>query len=436
MVLFKGKFGVLFLSATIPVAIATLYLNNVGATGIGKVDGVPKDTVEQKREPGSQSSLSCLIPKGLSVSGPYQSKNLSVFLIHGEDSLHVKPIMPLDEAMKAKTVTVHETGDVNNLSIENLASASVFLQSGDIVKGGNQDRMIKSDLLLPPHSGKIPIEAFCVEQGRWQRRGTEASEVFSSAVLQGATNGTIGAMNSAPPAIQGAINGTIGPQSGELINAPVIQGTTNNSISLQAATNGTNGTIGPGADGFSIDPQSAVWQSVRVAQGKLSKTVGKQVANPLSSTSLQLSLENKEVQEKTAQYVKDLSGIINSRRNVIGFAFTVNSSLDRAEIFGSENLFKTQWPKVLKSAATEAITDQDAKAGKTPVTTAVVENWLRTSGELGTQTITSTKSARINKIDSRTRLVIESQSLAEKGALLHTNFVNKLYTGTAVNSSN
>ena len=63
----------------------------------------------------------------------------------------------------------------------------MYVQSGDIVKGGQQDRMLGVDLVVPPRSGKISISAFCVEQGRWQKRGNEESTRFSSSTERVAT---------------------------------------------------------------------------------------------------------------------------------------------------------------------------------------------------------------------------------------------------------
>ena len=61
------------------------------------------------------------------------------------------------------------------------------MQSGDIVKGGQQDRMIGVDLIVPARSGKIKIAAFCVEQGRWTKRGSEDSTKFTSSTDRAAT---------------------------------------------------------------------------------------------------------------------------------------------------------------------------------------------------------------------------------------------------------
>ena len=55
------------------------------------------------------------------------------------------------------------------------------MQSGDIVKGGQQDRVLTVSLILPPKSGRIPIASFCVEQGRWTARGKEDVKTFATA---------------------------------------------------------------------------------------------------------------------------------------------------------------------------------------------------------------------------------------------------------------
>src|SRR5262249_27618054 len=114
-------------------------------------------------------------PPPLKMTGPYTHENLSIFLIHGEDRLAGQKLLTLQEALDQKKVIVHETGSVNELSIENL-----LVQAGAIVKGGRQDRVLSRDVVLPPKSGKIPISAFCVEQGRWSGRGNEAAQQFSS----------------------------------------------------------------------------------------------------------------------------------------------------------------------------------------------------------------------------------------------------------------
>jgi hypothetical protein len=134
----------------------------------------------QVREPEQPQKAPESRPNDYRLSGPYTHKNLTIFLIHGNSGDSRKGFLTLQEALEQKKVRVYETKDVNELAIENLSSEDIYVQAGDIVKGGQQDRMLGVDLIVPPRSGKIPIAAFCVEQGRWSRRGNEQVAVFGS----------------------------------------------------------------------------------------------------------------------------------------------------------------------------------------------------------------------------------------------------------------
>jgi hypothetical protein len=57
--------------------------------------------------------------------------------------------------------------EVNRLFIENKSGDTVLILGGEIVEGGNQDRTIAMDVILPPNSGKVDLSVFCVEHGRW-----------------------------------------------------------------------------------------------------------------------------------------------------------------------------------------------------------------------------------------------------------------------------
>ncbi|MFX6907524.1 DUF6569 family protein, partial [Acinetobacter baumannii] len=91
-------------------------------------------------------------------------------LIHGASADGPVPLT-LSEALARKVFKVFETGSVNELAFENLGDEPVFLQAGDIVKGGRQDRVLTTSVLVPPNSGRLPIAAYCVEQHRWSARG-------------------------------------------------------------------------------------------------------------------------------------------------------------------------------------------------------------------------------------------------------------------------
>src|SRR5271165_4664484 len=113
------------------------------------------------------------------ISGPNTYENLAIFLIHGPGHAGRK-LITLQEALAEHKVVVYETQSVNELAIANVSSDDdVFISSGDIVKGGQQDRTMKDDFILPSKSGKVLVSAFCVEHGRWTRRGDEPINVFN-----------------------------------------------------------------------------------------------------------------------------------------------------------------------------------------------------------------------------------------------------------------
>src|SRR5215207_8148240 len=114
------------------------------------------------------------------VSGPHVHENLAIYFIHGNSADGPAPLT-LSEALAKGRVQVIETGRVNELQIENTGDEEVFVQAGDIVKGGKQDRVLTVSLVLPPRSGAVPIASFCVEQGRWSARGGEDNARFASA---------------------------------------------------------------------------------------------------------------------------------------------------------------------------------------------------------------------------------------------------------------
>jgi hypothetical protein len=247
------------------------------------------------------------------ISAPYSHKNLTIFLIHGKDETSKTNILTLQEAMDQRILRVYETSDVNELAVENISKQfDVFIQSGDIVKGGKQDRILAVSIIIPARSGRIKIEAFCVESGRWQKRGNEDSSQFTSS------------------------------------NDRIV------SKELKLAANGARS-------------QQEVWAKVSEAQDRLAKNVGAPVASRTSSSSLQLSLENGKVTATADEYVRRLSALINGKSDVIGYAFAINGKINSADVYVSNALFKKLWSKMLKAAAVEAVAGLDGSSTRTPV---------------------------------------------------------------------
>jgi hypothetical protein len=272
------------------------------------------------------------------VSGPVIHDNLAIYLVHGKSAAGPVPLT-LDEALAKRTVKVHETGNVNELQIENLGNDEVFVQSGDIVKGGQQDRVLTVSLLLPPKSGRIPIASFCVEQGRWTARGKEDVKTF-------ATASTAIPSREAKIAMKAPATAQINPVSG---------------ISPQHLAIARNYA----AEDTSLRQQE-VWRKVRSVQEKLSSSLGTPVAAPVSQSSLQLALENEKLKDAQAAYLAALKGAGEKDDDVVGYVFAMNGKLNSAEIYPSNALFRKMWPKLLQASITEAIGHKNAGSEPAP----------------------------------------------------------------------
>src|SRR5262245_34142563 len=280
---------------------------------------------------GSNKAPEQFAASNYTVSGPYSHKNLTIFLLHGADQRQDKTPLTLQEAMERKFVVVHETGDVNNLAIENLSDEEVFVQSGDIVKGGRQDRVLALDLIVPPKSGKIPIASFCVEHGRWSTRGAENAVAFSSSEKTlNSKELKIAAKHSASQReVWDKVAQSQAKLSAGVVAADAAQAAPPPPAPAQVAAGGGGNAEGAGG---------------RDAIARLNAF---SVASSVSSSSLQLSLENNNLRQAVDDYVKTLSPIIEGKNDVIGYVFAINGQINSADVYSSNALFKKIWPKMI-----------------------------------------------------------------------------------------
>jgi ARG/rhodanese/phosphatase superfamily protein len=303
------------------------------------------------------------------LSGPYTHGNLTVFLLHGKD-LTNKTFLTLQEALAQKKVRVYETKDVNELAIRNFSNQDVYVQAGDIVRGGDQDRMISVDFIVPPKSGRMPIAAFCVESGRWSKRGNEESATFNSSE-----------------------------------NSVALK-----ELKLAAKREGS---------------QQAVWKNVSVAQEKLSRTVNASVADGLSASSYELSVETPKVKETSAEYINALSGIVQSKNDVIGYVFAINGHVNSADVYASRALFLKLWPKLLKASAVEAIAELNKDIEVKPIVSETVESFLAESAKPSASTKEVTTRVKMVTREDDNNIFFETQDRAQKDGWVHRNYIKK-----------
>jgi hypothetical protein len=311
------------------------------------------------------------------LSGPYAHRNLQIFLVHGETELEQHHYATLSEALEKGLVVVHETGNVQELSIENQSkNITVFLNAGDIVKGGRQDRTVRDDLILPPQSGRVALAAFCVEHGRWTGRGAESPTAFSA-----------------------------------------------NSKVLSSRKEKLAARFGMS--------QSDVWSGVAEQQSKLNENVSRlagrsvDTRNIASASSLQLTLENKDLESVKKQYMDKLNPILNGQTDVIGFAYTINGDINSAEVYNNKTLFRALWPKLLDAAVTEAITEDRPDLHFQATGGEEVKAFFETalSGTVKEREIW--KTTRLNTCTTATTVLFETIDLDANGVWIHKSFINK-----------
>lgn len=88
---------------------------------------------------------------------------------------------PLSEAITKGALKINEQaggGQVNSLLATNTSRDTIYLMQGEVVTGGQQDRMLAQDVLLAPGQS-VDIAAFCVEHGRWSA-GADGSKFTAS----------------------------------------------------------------------------------------------------------------------------------------------------------------------------------------------------------------------------------------------------------------
>lgn len=247
--------------------------------------------------------------------GPYvlneiaSQENLQVFAITGKGEIK-KEYITLDKALKEKKVEVKETSNVNELSIDNNSDEAIFIHSGDIVKGGKQDRTVANDVIIPPNAKNVPLASFCVEQNRWRPRGNERSDKFEG-------------------------------------NSKMLS-----SKKLKLAAKYDNN-------------QQKVWKKVSEEQSKLNSKLSKRMGNTVdvtqneSASSLQLTLESDELKKVKKELHESVLKGLNEKENVIGYAYAINGEVYGVDMYNNKKLFKDLSSKITESIVTEAIAESN-----------------------------------------------------------------------------
>lgn len=191
-----------------------------------------------------------------------------------------------------------DQGAVNSLTVQNKTDEAVFLMAGDVLQGGNQDRVIGEDQVIAAASiNDIPV--FCVEKGRWSPHAEQDGEQTDKKPIY-------------------AFRGYYNVAASEVRR------------SVKHSKN-----------------QSEVWEKV----GKVTA-----INNAEASTGTYAALENSDqFTETRTSYLRFFSDKFEEQKKAIGMVAVSGNRVIGTDVFGHPNLFQRQYEALLHSYITEAI---------------------------------------------------------------------------------
>jgi hypothetical protein len=254
------------------------------------------------------------------IQGPFAHQDLSVFLLcsNRQDE---NDFLTLDEGLKEGLVTITEQEHerVGSLLIDNQSDRPLYLQEGERLIGGKQDRTIISSLVIPPRSGKTSVPTFCVEHNRWVE-GNKGKEFGFS------VNPAL-----APKGVRGAAK---------------VEGS-----------------------------QQKVWDCCAAQKDSAHKTL----LCPNTNSSVNEMLDAPQVQTISEEYATDLERALDraENRDAVGMAIVFNGQIEEVDLYPNRALFRKLFPRLIRAYAVQvALLKDQAKAGE-PLTDAAVAQFLQ-----------------------------------------------------------
>jgi hypothetical protein len=256
---------------------------------------------------------------------PRTFRNLSLIPVYDAAARPNNAYMTLDEGLKTGQVQVRErgSGDVNTLLVSNNGRKPLYVMAGEVVLGGQQDRCLARDTILPPGKRDVPVTVFCVEHGRWQGQAAFDQSAPTLAAADIRASAQEGAFTPPPTASPQAAAGRATTEYGNVERA-----------------------------------QSTVWAKVAKKNERFEAApAGGSYRGVLTAT-------GGEAGRSVAPYLKALSGSLKSDPHLVGVVAAVNGKPVAADIFGDPVLFRKLWPKLLRSYATDAAESAGRPAAK------------------------------------------------------------------------
>jgi hypothetical protein len=289
-------------------------------------------------------------PETWRIGEPVRYENMTIFPLIAKSGADTSVFETLDEGLASGEVLVTEHGNeylrrardgstapspvynsgaaVNQLVLINRGKKPVLLLAGEVVAGGNQDRIVGKDRIVPVGGEPLPLDVFCVEHGRWtgestkfgaakmmvhpsvrEKAAVEADQVqVWNAVNRGSTE--TATVEAAPAGVTGGTAGRAAAAAPPVLSANRID----SAIATSAPTNSYR----------------KIYQSP-------------QIAKPVEEF----------VNEMNRRFARSTEGL--KGEGVIGVIVAYGGEVAWSDAFASPALFRQYWSKLLRSYAVEAL---------------------------------------------------------------------------------
>jgi hypothetical protein len=237
----------------------------------------------------------------LHFSGPVRHENLEIHFLIGPSA--PPDYLTLAGGCRQHLVEIFETGRVGRLAVWNKSTdRPLFVQLGELLKGGLQDRTVAIDLILDPGEKYDGLQSYCVERARWSKRQAEDNTKFM-------------------------------PSQDFVSTKPLRK-----SVERRA-------------------DQGEVCAAVSEAQLNLASAVAGYQESTVSASSYKLSLEDAALQKNVEDWFQVISDKSRPDDKIVGLAITINGLLEKIDWYGHAEVFRWQWPGLLRAAILEALVE-------------------------------------------------------------------------------
>jgi hypothetical protein len=239
---------------------------------------------------------------------PVRHENIEIQFLVGPSA--PPDYLTLAEGCSQQVVEIFETGRVGRLAVLNKSTdRPLFIQLGELLKGGLQDRTVATDLVLDPGEKYDGLQSYCVERARWSKREAEDHTKFIP--------------------------------SQEFVSTKPLR----KSVERRA-------------------DQGEVWAAVDSAQLNMAAAVPGYKESEASPSSYKLSLQDTALQKNVEEWFHVISEQSPLDERTIGVAVTINGRLEKIDWYGHAHTFHRLWAGLLRAAVLEALLEKrpDAKS--------------------------------------------------------------------------